>query len=177
MFWLLVNSVCSLPRLLFLSLTLLFLQPAGWERAGSPAGRWPEQLTQTMQRAISCYLMQCSAIAMGWARSVCLWECLPIQLLLGDWLHTGLPVRRLTALAAGRAFSPLHSLNFLWLDHQVFLPLFFLFCPSCCWGCWWASSFLGTWGQPTTILPINSQESPIYFSSFLTSPPNKETYL
>lgn len=87
-----VNSVCTVSRF-FLPLTLLFLQPAGWERAGSLAGRWPEQPTQTMQRAISCYLMQCSAIEMGWARSVCLWECLPIQLLLGDWLHTGLPVR------------------------------------------------------------------------------------
>lgn len=93
-----------------------------------------------MQRAISCSLVSCPAIEKGWTRSVCLCECFPIQLLLGDWLHTGLPVRCVTDCScSSRAFSPLHSLNFLWLDQQVFPPFFFLFCPSCCWGCWWAS--------------------------------------
>lgn len=156
MFWLLLNSVCTVSRLLFFSFLLLCsscIQQDGRRRkSGSKLARTAHPnyakgyfvLFDVMlsNRNDEQEVFACGSV---FPYSCCLESgCTP------------LPGRGVTALAAAGFFPPLHLLNLLRLYQQIFSPLFSLFCPFVLPAAGEpAAPWVLSWSQPTTTLPIN----------------------
>lgn len=108
-------------------------------------GSWlqPGLPTQTDQRDIPSHTALCLAIKNGSRQR----RCLPSWLLLGDWLDTGLFMggNQRFPLYCLFTSSFLHLLHCLYLNPQVYLFLFFLFCPlSYCGEVEWVSEWVSS---------------------------------